>query len=187
MTDRRIPSPLPGEYAPPYEAYVAAAAGTDVRALLERQIVRLQAACAPLSEEEARYRYAPSKWSIKEVIGHLGDSERVFAYRALRIGRGDATPLPGFDENAFVAGGGFDDRTLGDLLEELASVRAATLRLFDGMAADAWERRGQASGAEVSVRALAYIIAGHTEHHLRILAERYGVEGAAVSDRRAPL
>lgn len=183
MTHAAIPAPAPGEYAPFYAGYVAAVAGADVRALFGRQCAVLDAACAALSEEGALHRYAPGKWSIKEVVGHLSDTERVFAYRALRVARGDVTPLPGFDENDFVAASGSDRRPLGALLNELRLVRASTLALLDGMDAEAWERRGTASGAQVSLRALAHIMAGHVEHHLRILGERYGLPVAEAATR----
>lgn len=175
MTHPAIPAPAPDEYAPFYAGYIASVAGADVRAVLERQIPALAAACAALPEDGALHRYAAGKWSIKEVIGHLADSERIFSYRALRTARGDATPLPGFDENAYVAAAGFDVRPLGELLEELRRVRASTLALLDGVDPRDWERRGTANGAEVSLRALAHIIAGHTAHHLRVLGERYGL------------
>lgn len=184
MTDTRIPAPTPDEYAPFYAGYVAAVAGADVRALLLRQLPALDAACASLSDADALHRYAPGKWSIKEVVGHLADTERVFSYRALRVARGDATPLPGFDENAFVAAAGFDRRPLGELLDELRRVRASTLALLDGVEPEAWERRGTASGVEVSLRAIAHIMAGHVEHHLHILRERYGLPASPAAESR---
>jgi uncharacterized damage-inducible protein DinB len=170
-----IPAPADGEYAPFYAGYVAAVAGVDLRPFLTRQLDRLDAACGALSDADALARYAPGKWSIKEVLGHLADVERIFTYRTLRIARGDTTPLPGFDENAYVVAAGADGRSLDSLREELRQVRAATLSLLDSVAPDAWERRGTASGAEVSVRALAHMAAGHVEHHLGILRERYGL------------
>jgi hypothetical protein len=112
---------------------------------------------------------------VAEVVGHVTDAERIFAYRALRIARGDATPLASFDENAYVPAGSFDRRTLPDLLDELATVRHATLTLMRGLPAEAWARSGVASGRPVSVGALAYIIAGHELHHVAILRERYGI------------
>lgn len=121
------------------------------------------------------YAYAADKWTVKEVIGHLCDAERVFAYRALRFARGDSTELPGFDENAYVAQSNFRSRTMEDLLEELFAVRAATLSLAKHLPESALARRGSANGAPVSVRALLYIIAGHERHHLAVLRERYGV------------
>lgn len=126
-----------------------------------------------LSEAEADHAYAPGKWTIKEVVGHLTDAERVFAYRALRFGRGDETELAGMDENAYVPPARFGDRTLRSLLGEFEAVRGATVRLFAGLPPEAWLHRGVASGALVSVRALACIIVGHERHHRAVLEERY--------------
>jgi len=127
------------------------------------------------AKAKADYAYAPGKWTVKEVIGHLCDSERIFAYRALRIGRSDTTDLPGFDENAFVANANFKSRTMEDLLEEMWAVRAATLSLAKHLPESSMTNRGSANGSPISVRALLYIIAGHERHHLGILKERYGV------------
>jgi len=132
-----------------------------------------------LSDTEAMYRYDRGKWSIKEVVGHLCDIERIMAYRTLRIARGDTTPLPSFDENAYVPVAKFDSRSLTDLLGELRTARASTVTLLRTFDADAWRRRGVASGKPVSVRALAYMIPGHERHHVEILRTRYGVGGAA--------
>lgn len=176
MKTLQIPKPQPDEFAPFYAGYIAALANADVPALLSSQAATLRQVCSDLSEEEALYRYAPGKWSVKEVIGHLGDSERVFAYRALRISRGDRTPLPGFDENTYVAASDFDDREIDELLDDLELLRTSTLRLFHHVASDRWDWRGVANGGEVSLRALAHIIAGHTQHHIRILADRYGLK-----------
>lgn len=175
MTSTSIPVPGSDEYAPFYAGYVAAVAESDVFSLLERQAPRLRAAFARLSDEDAMARYAPGKWSIKEVLGHITDAERIFAYRALRIGREDATPMEGFDEKGYVAASAFDRRPLGELLRDFDAVRAATLRLLQGFAPDAWERRGVANARPVSLRALVYIMAGHVEHHMRVLEDRYGV------------
>src|SRR5260370_3264540 len=128
-----------------------------------------------LSDTEAMYRYDRGKWSIKEVVGHLTDVERIMAYRALRIARGDTTPLPGFDENAYVPAAGFDTRSLADLIGELRTARAATLALLRTFDADASRRRGTASGNPGSVRAIAYLIPGHERHHAEILRTRYHV------------
>jgi hypothetical protein len=125
--------------------------------------------------EKADFAYAPGKWSVKEVIGHMGDVERVMAYRALRFARNDATPLPGFDENTYVPAAIFGRRNIDDLVDELEVIREATTQLLRHLDEAALARRGVANGAEVSVRALAYIIAGHERHHLRVLRERYGV------------
>jgi hypothetical protein len=130
-----------------------------------------------LSGEQAAYRYALGKWSVAEVIGHLSDNERVFAYRLMRIGRGDDTPLPGFDETIATPGGAFDRRPHTDLVDEWVSVRNATLSLVRGMPSEAWTRYGRANDHLVTARALVYIILGHVEHHLAVLSERYGIGG----------
>ena len=125
-----------------------------------------------LSDEMARSRYAPGKWSVKEVVGHVADTERVMSYRALRFGRGDQTPLAGFEQEDFVRGASWDEVPLAVLLDDLTSVRRATLSLFRGFSDDALARQGTANGTPVTVRALAAIITGHERHHLRILRER---------------
>lgn len=170
-----VSPPERDEYAEFYAGYVARAAAADPRVLLVRQVPALRKALSDMSDRDALTRYAPGKWSIKEVVGHLIDAERVFAHRIFRIGRGDATPLAGFDENFYVEAGEFDRRPIAALLEELAAEREATLRLVEGMSAAVWERRGVASGAVVTVRAILYILTGHVEHHLEGLRERYGV------------
>jgi hypothetical protein len=147
--------------------------GEDLMALLENQLDELRSAFGQWPEARASYRYAPGKWSVKELVNHLSDTERIFCYRALRFARNDATPLPGFDENAYASEMYADERPLADLVEELLEVRRATLSFLRGLRADAWTRRGIASGKEVSVRAMAYAMAGHVRHHLEVLAERY--------------
>jgi hypothetical protein len=132
-----------------------------------------------LSETQAMHRYDRGKWSIKEVVGHLTDVERIMAYRALCIARGDTTPLPGFDENAYVPAGKFDSRSLADLVGDFRTARASTLALLRTFDVDAWRRRGTASGKPVSVRAIAFMIPGHERHHVEILRTRYGVGGVA--------
>jgi hypothetical protein len=140
---------------------------------LERQLGETLALLGGLSEEQAGARYEPGKWSVKELVGHVVDTERIFAYRALRFARGDRTPIPGFEQDPYVAGGNFDARTLRDLADEFACVRRATVALLRHLGEDAWRRTGTASDNEVSVRALAHIIAGHELHHLNVLRERY--------------
>jgi hypothetical protein len=169
--------PEAGEYLPYYGTYIARVPAGDVAEILDAQQASTQRLLAPLGEARARHRYAPDKWSVKEVIGHLADAERVFAYRALRFARADESPLTGFDEKAYVPVADFDRRTLTSLLAEFAAVRAATLVLLTSLDEAAWLRRGTANGAGVSVRALACIIAGHELHHVAILRERYGVGG----------
>lgn len=173
MTPAVITRPPADEYAPYYGAYVSKVPDGDVRVLLSSQITETLALLGSIPEARGTHRYAPDKWSIREVIGHLSDAERIFSYRALRIGRGDATPLPGFEQDDYVRIGGFDRRTLRDLADEFAAVRQASVRLFQDLEPAAFERRGTASGNPISVRALAYIIAGHERHHVGILKTRY--------------
>ena len=173
MTQVVIARPGTDEYAPYYGTYIGKVPDGDVRALFSSQLAETLALIRSVPEARGVHRYAPDKWSIKEVIGHVSDSERIFAYRALRIGRGDTTPLPGFEQDHYVPHGGFDARTLSDLADELAAVRQATIHLFAHLDETALERRGTASGKPISVRALAYIIAGHERHHVAILKTRY--------------
>ena len=165
--------PEPGEYAPFYETYISRVKGNDIIGILEAQRLQTAQLFAARSERDGNFRYAPDKWSVKEVLGHMSDSERIFSYRALRIARGDQTPLPGFEQNDYVRGGNFSERSLGDLAEEFELVRAASITLFKSLPKDAWQRRGVADKKEVSVRALAFIVAGHEIHHRSILEERY--------------
>jgi uncharacterized damage-inducible protein DinB len=162
-----------GEYLPYYATYVAKVEPGDVLARLETQLADTVAVLDQIGEERAGYRYAPGKWSVREVVGHMVDTERVFAYRAMCAARGETAALPGFDENAWVAGADFDGRTLNSLMGELTAVRRATVALFRNLDEDALARRGVANGAPVTARALAWIIAGHELHHRAILAERY--------------
>lgn len=165
--------PLPGEY-PPYQiAYIGKVPEGDVVNMLTEQIAEVLTLLRPLTEAKAESAYAPGKWSIKEVIGHCSDAERVFAYRATRIARADETPLPGFDENAWVPPARFGERSLASLLDEWVAVRASSVALFGGLPPEATARLGTASGNPVSVRALAFVIHGHVAHHLGILRERY--------------
>lgn len=170
-----IEPPAQDEYAPFYAGYIDRVAGRDVPAILARQVDEIRALVAPLSDAEGTARYEPGKWSVKEVLGHIADTERVMSYRLLRIARGDTTPLPGFEQDAYVAAAHADARTLESLVAELEAVRASTLALVGSLGAEAWARRGVASGREVSARALAHIIAGHFEHHAASLRERYGL------------
>ena len=171
-----IAPPGPDEYGPSYAGYVShVPAGADIVDLLARQREETLARLSAIPETRGDHRYAPEKWSVKQVVLHLSDAERIFAYRALRIARGDTTPLPGFDENAYAPESGADARTMADVTTEWGDVRRASMSLFRHLQPGAWTRRGTASNAPVSVRALAWVIAGHTRHHLGVLAERYGV------------
>lgn len=172
----RIPRPAAGEYSARAQGYIDSVAHeADVFAALERQVPVI-AGLARLTPEQAAFRYGPEKWSVRQVIGHLSDAERVFAYRLLRALRGDKTPLAGFDENVYVETANFDQRSVADLAGELAAVRASTLALLGTLDPSRLELRTVASDTEVSVRALAFIIAGHVAHHLTILRERYNIE-----------
>ena len=170
--------PAADEFAPYYARYIEAVPDGDVLDTLERQLEETVALLDTFGEGRATHRYAEGKWSVKEVVGHVTDAERIFAYRALCAARGEAGALPGFDENAYVAGAHFDGRTLNSLLGELTAVRRATLSLFRNMEPQALGRRVIANGVDVTPRAIAWIIAGHERHHQRILRERYAAAGA---------
>lgn len=161
------------EYAPHFEKYVSKVPGNDVVSLLESQRLQTAQLFAASTERDGNFRYAQGKWTVKEIVGHVNDSERVFSYRALCIARGEQTALPGFEQDDYVVTASFGERSLADLVQESAIVRAATLALFRSLDAAAWVRRGTASGSSVTVRALAFIIAGHELHHREILKERY--------------
>jgi hypothetical protein len=168
-----IPRPDPSEYAPFQATYVASVPDGDVMTLLRAQRDESRSLFASISEEQSRHRYAPGKWSIREVAGHLADAERVFSYRAMRFARGDGTALPGFDENAYVRNAALDSTPLAEHAAHFAAVRDASIALFSQFNDSELARRGMASGYPVSVRALAYVIAGHERHHLEILRTRY--------------
>ena len=171
-----ITKPQDSEFAPFYAGYIDKVSTLGPVGLLESQLHAFDL-LRQVPADESNHRYAHDKWSVKEVVGHLCDIERIMAYRALRIARGDQTPLPSFDENAYVPVGKFDSRSLADLVGELRTARAATLSLLRTFDAEAWRRRGTASGKPVSVRALAYMIPGHERHHVEILKTRYGLGG----------
>ena len=165
--------PAKSEFFPYYEKYIALVPDGDVISTLASQMNETQSLLHALPASVATYRYAPDKWSVNEVVGHMIDSERIFSARALRFGRNDATPIPGFEQDDYVRGATFDAYPLLDLASELEAVRQSTIFLFRHMDEEAWTRRGTANNAEVSVRALAYIIAGHELHHRKILSTRY--------------
>lgn len=168
--------PAPNEHSEYFGRYVSLVSESDILSVLERQPEKARAALAPLPEEKASYRYAPGKWSILQVLGHVIDSERVFGYRALCIARGESVALPGFDENSYAANSGHDGCRMPGLLAELEALRRSHVSLLRHLVPAAWSRIGVANGQPVSVRALAYIMAGHLRHHLTVLQTRYGVE-----------
>jgi uncharacterized damage-inducible protein DinB len=170
MTQKR---PEAGQYAPYYANYIALVPGGDFLEILETQLRDLKLLVGSLTEEQADFRYAPGKWSIKEILGHIMDAERIFGYRLLRIARDDQTPLAGFEQDDYVKAGNFSGRKLADLLDELSAVRRATMALVRSLDDAAWRRRGIAYQKEVTALALAFIIAGHERHHRIVLEEKY--------------
>ena len=166
--------PPESEYPAYYHRYIAALGDVNLAEILRTQVQVIKSLGAMMNDDDALFRYAEGKWSIKEVLGHLIDCERVFAYRAMCIARGEAQPLPGFDEDAYVANAAFDARSLRSLVEEFTSVRNATITLMESMTSSVMQLSGTANDNPITVRALLWIIAGHTEHHLRVLRERYG-------------
>lgn len=172
-TEPRATRPSADEFAPYYGTYINKVADGDIVATLKSQIGPTLAFLRSIPEDRAGHRYAEGKWSIREVVGHMSDAERIFAYRALRIARADTTPLPGFDENEFVKRSRLDDRQYASLVDEYEAVRAATIALYDGLFPEEWTRHGTASGKAVSTRALAWITAGHELHHVEVLKTRY--------------
>ena len=170
----RLTAPTSEEYAPFYGDYVQRAAGhDDVYAMLSIQIDELHTALDSLSDAQACFKPGPAEWSIKEVIGHLNDVERVFSYRLLRVSRNDATPLPGFEQEDYVRAAGFDRYSLPDLVKEFEFLRKANIIAIDHMTEAAINYRGTASGYTVSARALIYMLVGHVDHHLASLHEKY--------------
>jgi len=168
-----IARPEAGEYAPYYERYISLIAGTDILGTLDAQRRQMMLLLSGRDERDGDFRYAPDKWSAKEVLGHVCDTERVFAYRALRMARADETPLAGFEQDDYVKNGPFGRAPMAEIIEDYIAVRRATLTLLRNLEEAAWTRRGTASNNSVTVRALAYMIAGHEVHHRRILEEKY--------------
>lgn len=173
MTTPRYDRPDSSEYAPYYGTYISKVPDGDLLRTLEEQDEQTMALLSGVPESRGNFAYAPSKWTLKEMVGHVADAERVFSYRALRIARGDTIPLPGFDQDPWVPTSGAAARTLADLLGELRVVRASTLMLLRHLPQAAVTRIGTASDKPVSVRAMAWIIAGHERHHIGIIRERY--------------
>lgn len=168
--------PAENDYASFYASYVARVPEEDILSTIEQQSSETQRLISSLDETRAMHRYAEGKWSVKEVIGHMTDAERVFGYRALCIARGDTNSLPGFDENEYMQFANFDAWRLGDLAESYALVRRSNIVMFRNLPEDAWDRRGVANESGVTVRALAFILVGHERHHLNVLRERYLIQ-----------
>ena len=168
-----ISAPQPGEYASYYDRYISQVKGADILAALEHQAKETIKLLSSLSENDGNFRYASDKWSIKEMLGHIIDAERVFAYRTLRFARNDQTPVEGFEQDDYIKYGPFQHCRLADLIEEFGFVRSATIALCRSLDEEAWTRRGVANKNEISVRALVYTIAGHELHHRNVLNEKY--------------
>ncbi|MFL5402398.1 MAG: DinB family protein [Gemmatimonadales bacterium] len=180
MSPLAIPRPEAEEAAPFYHGYIAEVTGDNILEQLGSQLGEVERIFASVSEAAALGRYAPGKWSVKEVLGHLADVERIFAYRLLRISRHDPTPLPGFDQNRYVPAGRFDEQTLKSLVRGFRTVRQSSIALAESIPEECWSLWGEASDKAISARALAYILVGHVAHHLRVLHERYGLGQARV-------
>lgn len=165
--------PAPDEYASYYGRYVAEVPDGDVLEILAQGLAETLAALRPVGEERASHRYEPGKWTLREVAGHVADTERIFAYRALRFARADTEPLAGMEQDEYIRHAGFERRPLAGILEEFEHQRRSNLALFRSFGAEELARRGTASGYEVSVRALLFILAGHERHHLGVLRSRY--------------
>jgi hypothetical protein len=175
----KIQRPRETEFAPFYAGYVSLVPEGEVLGVLEAQPGEVSRLAASVPQTRETHRYAAGKWSIREVLGHITDGERVFGYRAFCISRGDQTSLPAFDEGEYVKTSRFDTRSLGELARDFAAIREANLTVLRRLPEADWERAGTANAKRVSVRALAYIMAGHVRHHLGILRDRYGVGPAA--------
>ncbi|MCL4548047.1 MAG: DinB family protein [Bacteroidetes bacterium] len=165
--------PDQNEYAPSYQQYIKDVPQIDILEYLKQQLDETVKLFSGVSEEKALFRYAPDKWSVKEVLGHIMDGERIFAYRALCIARGEKNSLPGFDQNGYIANANFDKLKLTDIVEEFVALRKSNLKMFGNFSEEMWTRRGIANKNEVTVRAVAYILAGHALHHLNVVRERY--------------
>jgi hypothetical protein len=172
MTTATVSRPQSTEYAPFYANYVALATEDDVVKALSKQLEEMLALLRGLPEATANTRHAPYTWSVKQVVGHITDADREFGHRAFRFSRKDPTPLPSFDEKTYTDNAPFDSRSLEELLDEFEHVRRANLLLFGRLKPEQWSLSGVASNNSVTVRALAYVILGHTRHHLNILHKR---------------
>ncbi|PYQ60634.1 MAG: DinB family protein [Acidobacteria bacterium] len=158
-----------------YQRYVDLVPESDIVAALDEQGRKTASLLRSIDDEKASFRYAPDKWSVKGVVGHFTDAERIFTYRALAIARGEKKSLPGYDENAYATAADFDRRSMRNLVDDYEAVRRSTVAFFKSLSEEAWSRSGVANDAAVDVRGLAYITIGHERHHLRVLRDRYGV------------
>ncbi len=165
--------PATSEHIPYYSRYIELVSGNDVMSALKSQLGETITFLKRITDEKSLSRYEPGKWSVREVLGHMIDTERIFAYRALRIARGDGTPLAGFEQDDYIKGASFDKIAWSALIEEFELVRRANILMFSGLTEEAWKRSGVTNNAAITVRAIAWIIAGHELHHRKVIAEKY--------------
>jgi uncharacterized damage-inducible protein DinB len=168
-----LPRPLASEYPEYYQPYVSLVPEDNLLTLLKGNLVKTIELFESLSEDDGLFRYAENKWSIKEVLGHMADTERIMSYRLLRVGRGDQTALAGFNENDYVQSSQINKLPIKSILEDFIATRKATLTLFQNMPEESWANIGFANNTEVTARAIGYIIAGHALHHFNIIRDRY--------------
>jgi hypothetical protein len=161
------------EYPAYYGTYIDLVPEGSLEDILLSQLEETTVLLSDITETQENYRYALGKWTLKEVIGHITDTERIMSYRLLRIARGDQTPLAGFNEEQYVKNASFHSYSLTDVVEDFIAVRRSTLTLVNGLSEEVWSRKGLANDSEISVNALAYIIAGHELHHVKIIKEKY--------------
>lgn len=161
------------EYSPYFTGYISQVPEGDYLSFIHSQLDAVVDLFSPISDEQGFYRYEPGKWSLKEVLGHMTDTERIMSYRMLRIARGDTTNLPGFDQDLFIDNASFDELSMKDLLNDFQAARQATFSLLKTISEEAWSRKGIANNNEISARALAYVIAGHAQHHLVVIQQKY--------------
>jgi len=166
--------PSPKEYADYYERYISLVPKGNIIDILEDQQKSLMGFFSSIDEEKANYKYAENKWSVKEVLGHIIDGERIFAYRALRLSRGDSKPLTGFEQNSFIANSNYCNISFEKIIDEFFLLRASNILMFRNFSDEMWSRKGTVDDKNISVRAIAYLMAGHTEHHINVLKDHYG-------------
>jgi hypothetical protein len=167
--------PPESEYAPFFAGYVSLVPEPDVLAVLEAQPAELARLSSGVPSDREKFRYAEGKWTIRELVGHIVDSERIFGYRAFCISRGEQAPLPAFEENDYIRNSHYDRQPLGDLVSEFLALRGTNLAFLRQLENNDWERLGTSNKNPASVRALAFIMAGHVRHHFAVLRDRYGV------------
>lgn len=179
MGNQKSGRPEETEFSPFYKGYISQVIEDDVIAALEAELNESLAFFRNVDEQHSKTAYAEGKWTIRQVLGHIVDAERVMSYRAMRFARNDQTELPGFEQDDFIRGANFNEVSLRDLLREFEHLRRANILMFRNLTADAWLRHGKANGNEVTVRALGFIIAGHEKHHRKVVKERYMISSSA--------